>query len=107
VVVMKADDELLSAFLAEAKADEVGPWLIIATLRNELGIADPALIRAMTLDYARRLLESGEVVANWYTADGITQSNMSIPEIVSRIDWQWDELGREPNIGDIVVFRGR
>ncbi len=102
---MKADDELLSGFLAEAKADEVGLWLVLETIRDELGITDPGVLRAMTLDYVRRLLESGEVVADWYTADGIARSNVPIPEIVSRIDRQWDELGREPNIGEIIVFR--
>ena len=102
---MKTEDELLPALIDEAKADEVGLWLIPATLRDELGITDPELLRAMTLDYVRRLLESGEIVAIWYAAHGIAPSHMSIPEIVSRIDRQWDELGREPNIGDIVVFR--
>ena len=102
---MKTEDEVLPALLDEAKADEVGLWLIPATLRDELGITDPEVLRAMTLDYVRRLLESGEVFAVWYKAHGVDRSNLPIQEIVSRIDREWDELGREPNIGDIVVFR--
>ncbi len=106
---MKMNHELLSELIAETKEDEVGLWLIIARLRNHFGITDPAVIRTRTLDCVRELLESSEVVAGYYKVDGsgVSPWNMPIPKIVSRIDREWDELGREPNIGDIVVFVGR
>lgn len=106
---MEFDHDLLSELIAESKEDEVGLWLIIATLRNNFGIDDPATLRSITLDYVRSLLESGEVIACNRKADrdGVVSWNMPTCEIISRIDREWEELGREPNIGDIVVFLGR
>jgi hypothetical protein len=105
---MKTNRNLLSQLIAEAKQDEVGLWFIIATLRNDFRITDPAVLRSRTLDCVRELLESGEVVAGHYKPDSsaVVPWNMPIPKIVSRIDREWDELGHEPNIGDIVVFIG-
>jgi hypothetical protein len=106
---MQTNRDMLSRLIAEAQEDEIGLWLIIATLRNDLQVTDPALIRSKTLDCVRELLESGEVVAGYYKTDagGIESWDMPIAKIVSRIDREWDELGHEPNIGDIVVFVGK
>jgi hypothetical protein len=106
---MEANRKLVSQLIAEAKEDEVGLWLVIATLRNELGITDPVALRARTLDCVRELLDSGEVVAGYYKSDGsgVALWNMSIPEVTSRIQQEWADLGREPSIGEIVVFVGR
>lgn len=106
---MKTDQEIISELIAEAKEDQVGLWLIISILEEEFDIVDREVMRARTLDVSRSLLESGIVVAGSYKPDGsgIEPWRLQIPEIVSRIDHEWDELGHEPNIGDIVVFVGR
>jgi hypothetical protein len=98
--------DLISELIAEAKADEVGLWLIIAKLRDEGGITDPTQLRAATLDFVRRFLDSGQVVAGYYRADrnGIAIWDMPTADVVSRISEEWDYLGRVPSIGDIVIF---
>lgn len=100
---------LISELIREAKVDEVGLWLIIAKLRDEGGITDPALVRVTTLDFVREFLDSGQVVAGYYSPDGngIAIWDMPTADVVSRIIAEWDALGREPDIGDIVIFVGR
>lgn len=106
---MVLSQKLISELIAEAKADEVGLWLIIAKLRDEYGITNTALIRTMTLDYVRALLESDQIIAGYYRPDGsgIAAWEMSLPDILSRINREWNDLGHEPNIGDIVIFVGQ
>jgi hypothetical protein len=101
--------DLISELIAEAQADEVGLWLIIAQLRDEDRITDPTQLRRATLDFVRRMLDSGQVTAGYYRPDGngIAIWNMPTTDVVSRISEEWDSLGREPNIGDIVIFVGR
>lgn len=100
------EPRLIAELIAEAKADEVGLWLIIAKLRDEGGINDPTLLRAATLQFVRMFLDSGHVVAGYYRPDGngILIWDISTSDVVSRISKEWDSLGHEPNIGDIVIF---
>ncbi len=106
---MELNQKLISELIDEAKADEVGLWLVISKLRDVHGIVDPALIRSTTLDYVRALLESGQVVAGYYKPDasGFAEWDKPLPEIISRINTEWNDLRREPDIGDIVIFVGR
>ncbi len=106
---MTFNRNLISELIAEAKADEVGLWLIIAKLRDEYGITERPLIRTAALDCVRALLESGQVVAGYYHPDGggIAVWDIPVPDIISRIDMEWDNLKDEPSIGDIVIFVGR
>ena len=106
---MVSGNGLISELIAEAAADEVGLWLIIAKLRDDGGITNPTQLRAATLDFVREFLDSGQVVAGYYSPEGngIAIWDMPTADVVSRISEEWDSLGREPNIGDIVVFVGR
>ena len=105
---MKPIQSVMTDLIAEAWADEVGLWMIISQLRRECGITDPTQLRAATLDFVQKLLDSGEVVAGYYSVDGngIAAWDLPTSDVVSRISAEWDKLGREPNIGDIVVFVG-
>ena len=106
---MTSGHRLLSELITEARTDEVGLWLIIASLRDETGITDPMQLREATLDFVRKFLDSGDVVAGYYRPDGSGVSiwDMSTDDVVARIRQEWDRLGREPNIGEIVTFVGR
>ena len=103
---MELADRLLDELIAEAKADEIGLWFIIAALREEYGIDDPAQRRLLTLNLVQRLLDSGQVVAGYYNPDGsgITPWKMSTDDVLSRIISEWNSLGRDPNIGEVIVF---
>ena len=55
------------------------------------------------------LLESGQVLAGFPAADGrgFQSWELSPMQTIERINSEWDKLGREPNIGDVVWFTAR
>ncbi len=105
---MNVPQYFLDEIIAEAKADEVGLWFIIRGIRDDLGVKEPLALRETALQCVTELLASGQVVAELYSPDGsgIDVSDMEPERVVSHINMAWDELGREPNIGDILVFIG-
>lgn len=106
---MNIPQQFLDEIIEEAKVDEVGLWFIVGGVRDDLGIKGPALLRIATMQCVKQILASGEVVAGYYKPDGsgIEVWNLEHEEIVSRIEEAWNQLGRDPNIGEIVVFVGR
>ncbi|MEI6325515.1 MAG: hypothetical protein WCO91_08700 [Gemmataceae bacterium] len=105
---MYTPQQFLDGIIEEAKADEVGLWFIICRVRDDLGVEQPALLQAVTLQVVNQILTSGAVVAGYYKPDGsgIEVLNMEPEKVVSRIEEEWNQLGRVPNIGDGVVFIG-
>ena len=103
---MEMTNSQLHELIAESKEDEVGLWLVIAKVRDELGVLDDHAVRESTLSCVRRLLESNEVEAGYYKPDGtgIAVWELDDKEIISRIEAGWKMLGREPGIGEVVVF---
>jgi hypothetical protein len=103
---VKLPKHILEEMISEAKSDEVGLWFILSRLRDELDITDPKLLKDLTLQTIAELLHTGEVAAGWYKPDrtGVERWNMPLPDILSRISSEWERLGREPNIGEIVIF---
>jgi hypothetical protein len=109
-------NQLKRNVLAECKDDYVGLWSILWQLRYVLNggtyplqeddRADPADVRSLTLKLVREFLESGLVQAGSPTSDGrgFQPWLLSPSEAIARIDSEWEALGREPNIGDIVWF---
>ncbi len=99
--------DLRTHLLAECKEDEVGLWYIIKNVRRDLKLKDAAEVRRITLELIKELLESGNVQAGYYAPDesGFEPWSIPVDEIIRRINEAWNKLGREPNIGDIVIFR--
>ena len=106
---MEIPQQFLDEIIEEAKADEVGLWFIIAGVRDDLGVNQPALVQAITLQVVNQILTSGEVVAGYHKPHvaGIDVLNMGPEKVVSRIEEEWNQLGREPSIGDNVLFIGK
>jgi hypothetical protein len=106
---MEPIDKVLDELVAEAKVDEVGLWFIIASLRDDCGIHDAVQRRDLALNLVQRLLDSGQITAGYYNpnGNGITPWRMSTTDVLSRIVSEWDSLGRDPSIGEIVVFVGK
>ena len=105
---MRLSRQILDELLAEAKADEVGLWFVIARIRDEFGDIDVKYLKTITLQSIEDLLNTGEVVAGWSKPDrsGINRWRMRSSDVLSRISYEWDQLGRVPNIGEIAVFVG-
>lgn len=92
--------------LALCAEDHVGLWFVIAHVEDFYRGDDRALIRAKTLGVLRELLDAGLVHAGNPALDGnaFLSWNLSPEETVARISREWNELGHDPSIGDIVWF---
>lgn len=92
--------------LALCAEDHVGLWFVIPHIEDFYRGDDRALIRTKTLVVLRDLLDAGLVHAGNPALDGgaFLSWNLSPVETVARISREWDELGRDPSIGDIVWF---
>lgn len=107
---MNIPQQFLDEIIEEAKFDEIGLWFIVRRICDDLGVVQPALLQAATLQCVNLLLASRAVVAGEYKSDGsyeFEEWNMEPERIISRIEKAWNELGREPDIGEIVVFVGK
>lgn len=100
--------EMAKELIAEVHADEVGLWFIVARIRDEVGDADPDRLQRETLECIELMLASGKVSAGSHRPDGrgLEPWHGDQQDILNRIAHEWNELGRIPDIGEIVVFVG-
>jgi hypothetical protein len=106
--------EILAQLLQECEDDHVGLWSILWQVRYALNEndypcddrADPREVRKITMELVHALLESGQVQAGFPAPDGkgFVPWSLSSEETITRIKSEWDVLGREPNIGEIIWF---
>lgn len=99
--IVRLERELLE----ECAEDHLGLWAVIWPLREEFGVEDEGERHEITLRMLTDLLEAGLIQA------GIPEGrqhfnawNLPAAEALKRIEREWNELGHEPNIGDIVWF---
>lgn len=67
----------------------------------------PEGVREQSIHVIRDLLEAGLIEAGMpaYRDIDFAKWNFLVEEIVNRIETEWDQLGHEPLVGDIVWFR--
>ena len=98
------DVELKIDILINCHEDDVGLWFLIGIIANNLDISEKEL-KTTTLNIALKLLEEGVVKAGFPQVDGSFKQKIdSAKDIVNSIKKEWDELGRDPTIGDIICF---
>lgn len=91
--------------LLEGLDDYLGLWEFVASVRDN-GTVSPRTVREEVLTLVRKLLEEGLVEAGFPTREGgFAPEDAEAPELLERISGEWDELNREPDIGDIVWFK--
>ena len=99
-------EEIANGYVGEALSDYVGLWQIIVRARHELGISAPADIKAIVLQVVGIMLSNGlEAVALGSSGSGCIPWEIQDRDyILKRISSEWDALGRDPSVGDIVWF---
>jgi hypothetical protein len=99
-------DDILEGLVAECHEDHVGLWRVVNAVRFDLGSANPAETRAMTLRLVGRLLHERGMQVGHPAPDGRRFIAWELPpdQAVSRIEKEWSVLGREPDIGEIAWF---
>ncbi len=110
-------DAVVEDVLLEAREDYVGLWSIVQQIRDR-GLAGDVEIRDAALDVIRRLLSEHDVIAGSFgpprfpdiTASATFSKHgfhvWSIPteKILQEISREWQALGRDPIIGEIIWF---
>lgn len=93
--------------LLEGLDDYLGLWEFVASVREGSATgASLGAVREEVLALVGDLLEEGLVEAGFPTRDGRFRiESSSATETVERISREWDELGREPDVGDIIWFK--
>ena len=93
----------------ECRSDFVGLWGVVWRVKD----VDPAIIgpavRSSVLRVVQSLLEDFGIVAGQF-AEGscdFIEWDMDSSACLNRIESEWNELGREPDIGEIAWFAAR
>lgn len=87
----------------KVEKDSLGLWCIPWSLQEEHCIKDTAEIRKITFQILERFIDEPEIQFGNPTDDGsFVQWDTPRNQIMSRIEREWANLGRQPNIGDIV-----
>jgi hypothetical protein len=92
--------------LLECEEDWVALWKIVWGIRNATGRNhNPDDLRSLTLGIVADLLATGEIEAGWPTAAGGWDPwRLSPAAVLTRIEAEWDALGKNPNIGSEIVW---
>ena len=92
--------------LADSREDDVSLWEALQKARRALPAASDEEVRALSLGLIRELLEGGLIVAGIPRPEGqgFDRWDLPVSETMDRITRELDELGREPEIGEIVWF---
>ena len=97
---------LLEDILDECADDHVGLWSVLKEVRNAMGDAPSAELKAVTLELLRFLLTHHLIEAGFPTPNGkdFNPWTLSPDETISKIAKEWDKLGRDPSGGEIIWF---
>jgi hypothetical protein len=96
-------EPLEKRILEACREDHVGLWEFIRIVSRQV---EPQRVRQVTLGLIGKLLEEGRIRAGEPTRDGraFVPWNLSPGESVSRIEFEWRKLRRDPHLGEIVWF---
>lgn len=102
---MRDIEQIKTVLLTESSLDYVGLWEAITHVEHALKHTNPQTVREVTMQLIGELLHKGLIKAGapndtgWFVA-----WQLSPEEAVKRIRDEWNALGHEPNLGDIVWF---
>ena len=106
---MSEFDELEKGVLDECFEDVVGLWSVIWDVRNRMPNAGDREIRRIAMKIVGDLIASGQIWAGHPTSDGrgFIYWDMAPGAVIKKISDEWDKLGREPNVGEVVWFTAK
>ncbi len=98
-------NEIQHAFLVEGLDDYVGLWQWVARVRRRCPDLEGDAVRAKVLELAGALMHQNAIRAGALARDGGFDAwELPPAEALERIEREWIELGRDPNIPDICWF---
>ena len=89
--------------LAELESDDVGLWSMVLSARQILGVG-PGEAQGLVLSVLADLVGHSEAVLGFPTRDGTGfVAWATSPDVaVERIEREWSQLGRDPDLGEIA-----
>lgn len=91
--------------LIEGLDDSIGIWEIAAVVRGELPRPDDRAVRAASLEIVEDVLEEGLMRPGFPTREGAFEALQKTPrETLERVEREWDELRRDPDVGEGIWF---
>ena len=98
-----AEQELRRRILTELETDDLGLWSVVLKARQILR-AGPGEVQSIVLSVLAQLMDSQEVAIGFPTEDGtgFVAWRMSPQAAIRRIELEWSDLGRDPDIGEIA-----
>ena len=98
-------DELQRAFIVEGLEDYVGLWQWVARVRDRYPDLNGDGVRAKVLESVGELIRQNAIQAGALAGEGGFDAwELTPAEALERIETEWIELGRDPNIPDICWF---
>lgn len=96
--------EIKKAILLETAEDYVGLWSVIREIKDHNPNSDASLLRKQTIKLIKPLLNNQLIQAGQFSISKFEIWSISSKATINRIEKEWDELGHEPSISDIVWF---
>ncbi len=99
-------DSIVADFEKEAASDFIGLWQLIRAVKKNLEKNEDEKLQSLTLDLLKRMLYRGFRVG-YLSSSGSKLDpwpDQQPVRVATRIQSEWNALGREPNIGDIAWF---
>lgn len=105
----KKIDEIVDDYAKAASFDYVGLWQIIKRVGREFGLPERSENKKLVLQIINELLSAGlEAVTLSSSGPGcIPWQNQDSSYVLNRISTEWDNLGRDPNPGEIVWLNNK
>ncbi len=92
--------------------DGVGFWLILKRISKDTYALDsvPEWAHQKTVAVIKDLMQSGLIEAGNFVSDDSGSFKfepilLSVDEVITYIEQEWDKLGKSPNIGDVCWFK--
>ena len=97
---------LAAEYALEAESDYVGLWQICTRVRHDLAITDPDELRSTVMQVIDVMLAMGLLAVD-LPSEGPGRrpwQDQARASVLARIRSEWQALGRDPSVGDIVWF---
>jgi len=89
--------------LAECHEDYVGLWSVVRRIRGA-GVGNDSRVIETTLLLLTKLLSEQKIKTGQFSDQKFHEWIMRPQEIIAKIEHEWKNLGRDPDIGEIAWF---
>ncbi len=103
---MKLPAHIIEELLAEATCDQIEMWFILRRVKDILPTGSDEDNKRIALETVKAMLYSGRVDLACYSVTGFVRFAIedNIEDVISKLDLEWEKLGKIPSIGDLPLL---